>query len=200
MPPNRPRRSDLAIAMGERLQALRQRRELSLGALASRSGLGKGTLSELEAGRRNPTLETLFAVTTALGVPLSAALPPGEARAAGSAALVIGDAIEAVLVDRFVDVLATTELYRVSIPAGRRQRSAPHSTGVTEHWIVYAGVVELGPDDAQVRLTAGQSTSFAGDVPHRYRADEGDDVAATLVVRYPAERSAVTPLHDLKAR
>jgi quercetin dioxygenase-like cupin family protein len=61
---------------------------------------------------------------------------------------------------------------------------------VTEHWLLFAGALELGPDDAQVRVAAGGSTSFAGDVPHRYRADEGEDVAATLVVRYPAERPA----------
>lgn len=186
MPVNRRQRSSLAVAIGARLRELREGRDLSLGALAAQSGLGKGTLSELETGQRNPTIETLFAVTTALGVPISAALPPGEARSPEQPAIVVGDAIEAVLVDRFADVLATTELYRVTIPTGRSQRSAPHAPGVTEHWIVYAGVVELGPDDEQMRLGAGESASFAGDVPHRYRAHEGEDVKATLVVRYPA--------------
>jgi XRE family transcriptional regulator, regulator of sulfur utilization len=174
------------VAIGARLRALRQRHELSLGALAARSGLGKGTLSELETGHRNPTIETLFAVTTALGVPVSAALPPGETQAPDEPVIVVGAAIEAVLVDRFVDVLATTELYRVAIAAGRRQRSAPHAPGVTEHWIVYEGVLDLGPDDAQITLAAGKSASFAADVPHCYHAREGGDVAATLVVRYPA--------------
>jgi transcriptional regulator with XRE-family HTH domain len=181
---NRPKRSDLAVATGARLRALRERRALSLGALAALSGLGKGTLSELETGRRNPTLETLFAVTTALGIPISAALPPGEAQSTDEPPTVVGDAIEAILVDRFVDVLATTELYRVTIAAGRSQRSAPHAPGVSEHWIVYDGTVELGPDDMQERLGAGESTTFAADVPHRYRAHEGADVRATLVVRY----------------
>lgn len=186
MTASRHQRSDLGVAIGARLRALRERRELSLGALAARSGLGKGTLSELETGRRNPTLETLFAITTALDVPFSAALPPGQTHSPQEPAIVAGDAIEAVLVDRFLDVAATTELYRVTIPAGRRQRSAPHAPGVTEHWIVYEGIVELGPDNAQLRLAAGESTSFAADVPHRYRAHEGAEVTATLVVRYPA--------------
>lgn len=184
--PARPQRSELAAATGARIRELREHRGISLGALASRSGLGKGTLSELESGRRNPTLETLFAVTTALRVPLSAALPAGATRAAGEPPIVIGAAIEALLVDRFVDAAATTELYRVTIPAGRSQRSAPHAPGVTERWIVYAGVLDLGPDDAQVRLAAGGTTSFAGDVPHRYHAHDLGDVAATLVVRYRA--------------
>ncbi len=180
----RPPRSELALTVGGRLRALRQAGGISLGDLAAEAGIGKGTLSELETGRRNPTLDTLFAVTTALGVPLSAALPPGETRAPGAVA-VSGEAIEAVLVDRFVDSAATTELYRVTIAAGRRQDSAPHARGVTEHWIVFAGVLELGPIGAPVRLGAGESTTFTGDVAHRYRADGDADVAATLLVRYP---------------
>jgi transcriptional regulator with XRE-family HTH domain len=184
MPPKRHPRSELAVAVGARLRALREERGISLGELAADAGIGKGTLSELETGRRNPTIETLFAVTTALGVAFSAVLPPGETQATGAVA-VSGEAIEAVLVDRFVDVAATTELYRVIVAAGRRQDSAPHAPGVTEHWIVYAGVLELGPIGELVRLGAGESTTFTGDVPHRYRAEETADVAAALLVRYP---------------
>ncbi len=184
MPPKRPPHSELALTIGARLRELREAAGVSLGDLAAEAGIGKGTLSELETGRRNPTLDTLFAVTTALGVPLSAALPPGESRAPGAVA-VSGEAIEAVLVDRFADSAATTELYRVTIGAGRRQDSAPHARGVTEHWIVYAGVLELGPVEETVRLGAGASTTFTADVPHAYRAGESEDVAATLLVRYP---------------
>jgi len=185
MPPRRPPRSELARTVGARLRELREAGGVSLGDLAAQAGIGKGTLSELETGRRNPTLDTLFAVTTALGVPLSAALPPGETRAPG-AVTVTGEAIEAVLVDRFADVAATTELYRVTVAAGRRQDSAPHAPGVTEHWIVYAGVLELGPVGEPVRLGAGESTTFTGDVPHAYRAGGHADVAAALLVRYPS--------------
>lgn len=76
---------ELNEQVGRRLRELREERGLSLSALARRSGTGKATLSELEAGRRNPTLETLYALTTALGVSLSAALtdPRGPAGATG---------------------------------------------------------------------------------------------------------------------
>jgi transcriptional regulator with XRE-family HTH domain len=199
MPSSRPPRSELAVAIGARLRALREGRGISLGDLAARARIGKGTLSELETGQRNPTIETLFAITTALGLPFSAALPAVEAQAPAAVA-VSGEAIEAVLVDRFIDATATTELYRVTIAAGRSQESAPHAPGVTEHWIVYAGVLELGPIGAPVRLGAGESTTFTGDVPHRYRAHEEADVAAALLVRYPgtgaggiSRRPAATP-------
>lgn len=182
--PSRPVRSALSLATGARLRGLRQARGLSVSQLARLTSLGKGTLSELESGRRNPTLQTLYAVTTALGVPLSAALPPGELQQP-AAAPISGDAIDAVLVDRFVDAQSTTELYRTRLRAGRQQDSESHAAGVTEHWIVYAGTVAMGPVDRMVHLGPGESTRFTADVPHRYLVSAANDVAATLLVRYP---------------
>lgn len=182
--PARPVRSPLAVTVGARLRDLRQARNLSVSQLAHRAGVGKGTLSELETGRRNPTLETLYALTTALNVPLSAALPPAEP-SRPSAEPIRGQAIEAVLVDRFVDATITTELYRIVIRASRHQTSDPHAPGVTEHWIVYAGTVLMGPDDDLARVGPGGSATFAADVPHGYHAQGDTDVAAALLVRYP---------------
>jgi transcriptional regulator with XRE-family HTH domain len=182
--PTRPVRSAISVATGARLRELRADHGMSVSELARLTGLGKGTLSELESGRRNPTLQTLYAVTTALGVPLSAVLPPGEVQQP-DAAPISGEAIDAVLIDRFEDAGSTTELYRVRLRAGRRQDSDPHAAGVTEHWIVYAGAVAMGPVDRLIHLGPGDSTSFTADVPHRYVVEGAGDVAATLLVRYP---------------
>jgi transcriptional regulator with XRE-family HTH domain len=184
MTPARPVRSELSVATGARLREMREDRGMSVSELARLTGLGKGTLSELESGRRNPTLQTLFAVTTALGVPISAALPPGEVQQP-DAQPISGEAIDAVLIDRFEDTASTTELYRVRVRAGRRQDSEPHAEGVTEHWIVYAGAVAMGPVNRLVELGPGDSTRFTADVPHRYVVEGPEDVAATLLVRYP---------------
>ena len=59
-------------AVAANVRALRNARGLSLGELADASGTGKATLSRIEAGQANPTVETLFALADALGVPLGA--------------------------------------------------------------------------------------------------------------------------------
>ena len=71
---------DLARIVGERLRAARRERGLSVGALADAAGVGKGSLSEIENGTRNPTLGTLYSLAGALGVPL-AILLAGQAGA-----------------------------------------------------------------------------------------------------------------------
>lgn len=62
---------DLAKLVGERLRAARRERGLSVGGLAEAAGIGKGSLSEVENGVRNPTLSTLYALAGALELPLS---------------------------------------------------------------------------------------------------------------------------------
>ncbi|WP_285736781.1 helix-turn-helix domain-containing protein [Kitasatospora phosalacinea] len=165
--------------MGLRARELRVSRGLSLSELARRSGIGKATLSELEAGRRNPTLETLYALTTALGLPLSAAL-----LAPSDAADISGRALDAVLLERFGDAAAVCETYRVRIRAGAVQRSAPHTPGATEHLVVLSGTARAGDAAAPARAGPGGCLGWAADVPHLYEAPAGD-VHAVLVVRYP---------------
>lgn len=62
-------------SLGTRLKRLRSARRRSLSELSLCSGIGKGTISELENDRRGARLDTLFALTTALDVPLGALLP-----------------------------------------------------------------------------------------------------------------------------
>jgi len=63
--------------------ALRREREragLTLTELARRAGLAKSTLSQLESGSGNPGVETLWALSMALGVPFSRLVEPEAPR------------------------------------------------------------------------------------------------------------------------
>ncbi|WP_058742079.1 helix-turn-helix transcriptional regulator [Curtobacterium citreum] len=57
-------------AVGPRLRALRERRDVTLAALAAETGISVSTLSRLESGQRRPTLELLLPLARAYQVPL----------------------------------------------------------------------------------------------------------------------------------
>lgn len=162
--------------VGARVTALRTERGLSLSELARRARIGKATLSGLEAGTRNPTLETLQAVTAALGLPLTALIGPGPMR---------GAAVEIELLRVFDDGPVTYELYRMVLPAGTAQTSPAHHAGVTEHVTVFTGVLDAGPLDSPHRAGPGEHVEWAADTPHGYAASDGADVHASLLIRYP---------------
>ncbi|MBO1332867.1 helix-turn-helix domain-containing protein [Streptomyces sp. VRA16 Mangrove soil] len=166
--------------VGRRLKGLRQDAGLTLSELARRSGVGKGTLSELESGRRNPTLETLYALTTVLGRPLSAVLddPPH-----GATEGVSGSAVTAVLIERYEDADAATDVFRITIAEGAVQESAAHVARTTESLMVLSGTAVVGPPDALRAAGPGAHAHWPADAPHVYSAPHGE-VHGILFVRY----------------
>src|SRR5919106_1185133 len=53
------------------VRALRMQAGMTLAELATAAGLGKSTLAQLESGRANPSVETLWAIAAALQVPFA---------------------------------------------------------------------------------------------------------------------------------
>lgn len=56
--------------MGDRLRAARQARGLSLRSLADRLNVSPSLISQVETGRANPSVSTLYAIVQALGISL----------------------------------------------------------------------------------------------------------------------------------
>jgi transcriptional regulator with XRE-family HTH domain len=174
-------------AVAANLRRLRAERGVSTVALARDSGVARATLAQLEAGRGNPTLETLYALANALGVALADVIAPPsveevEVVRADEGARVAGAAVRARLVAR-VSGRGPFELYDMALRVGRRQRSQPHPAGVVEHLLVHSGRARVGPADAPVELGAGDYARYPADVPHVYEALE--PVGATLLIESP---------------
>ncbi|MDA3628698.1 XRE family transcriptional regulator [Saccharopolyspora oryzae] len=182
---------ELVKVVGANLRAARAERGLSLSETARRAEIGKGTLSELEAGRRNPTLETLYALATVLDVPLGQLLvaesEPGSESAVvvnrASGADLSGQVVDVQLMDRVVAGGQRLEVYRLHARAGARYVSAGHRPRVVEQLLVHSGILVTGPESAPETLGPGDYIRFDGGVDHVYQALE-EDVSATLVMRY----------------
>jgi transcriptional regulator with XRE-family HTH domain len=170
---------DLARLVGERLRAARHERGLSLGALAEAAHVGKGSLSEIENGARNPTLGTLYALAGALGVPLATLI------ADRSGVRLASPGIEARLLDVSHDGEQTVEVYRLRLEPGSRHRSPAHGPGVVEHMLVTSGRARVGRDGEETEIGTGQAAQWVSDVPHGYAALGGAPVELVLVIRSP---------------
>ncbi|GLW97942.1 XRE family transcriptional regulator [Microtetraspora sp. NBRC 16547] len=180
-----------AAEVGQRIRRLRADRGLSLSELASRAGVGKATLSGLEAGTRNPTVETLYAIIAQLDVPLAAVLtdrnvPSGPGVRTDPLEVIHGSAVSGALLETFVDGPVTTELYRLRIRPGRVQVSPAHPLGAVEFLTVFTGTARVGPLDRPIVIPAGGHASWVSDVPHMYAAETDEEVQASLVIRHTA--------------
>lgn len=62
---------DIKVQFGMRLRYLREQRHWSQEQLSFESGINKNYISDIENGRRNPTLEIMEKLANSLGVTLS---------------------------------------------------------------------------------------------------------------------------------
>lgn len=170
---------DLA-ALGARVRVLRAERGLTLSALAAVAGIGKGSLSELEGGQRNPTLATLYALAGPLGVPLATLL----AEATGSE--VSADGLTATLLSTYRVTGHVVEVYGLHFDPGADRRSPAHGPDVREHLLVNQGRLEVDHRDGTALLAPGDSVTFSSAAPHRYRVLGPDPCVAVLVITSPA--------------
>ncbi|MEV5842476.1 XRE family transcriptional regulator [Streptomyces sp. NPDC051985] len=169
------------------MRLLREQRGLSLAELARQAGLAKQTLSKLEQGTGNPTVDTLFSIAAALGVPVTRLVAEREQ------VMTVQRADEVVWQDhggyesRSLDHIygsGVIENYLVRIardPQGAVKPSEAHPVGTLEHLYVISGRVRVGPVDSPVELSAGDFVRYPGDRPHAYESLEGESVVHVVV-------------------
>jgi transcriptional regulator with XRE-family HTH domain len=188
--PQPPDSSSIAAVVAANLRRFRTQSELSLGELARRAGVAKSTVSALESGTGNPSIETLWALGVALGVPFGQlvgepAAPVKLIRAGGGAR--VGSARDANYVVRLLSSTAqrtSREIYLIEAEPGRARTAEAHIAGTIEHVLCAAGRMRLGPTGQEVEVTTGDYASFAGDVPHGYEA-LAPATRVILVMDYP---------------
>jgi transcriptional regulator with XRE-family HTH domain len=159
------------------LRAERVRAGLSLTEVARRAGLAKSTLSQLETGAGNPSLETLWALCMALDIPFSRLLaaprPQVQVIRAGE-----GPAVGSTQSHYRATLLAASPLaarrdvYSVTAEPGPQRSSAPHMPGVVEHVVLSTGRALVGTTEDPVELHPGDYICYPADVPHVFQALE----------------------------
>lgn len=157
------------------IQRERNRKGLSLSALAAKASLAKSTLSQLESGKGNPSIETLWAIAAALEVTFSTLFEVSKP----DVSLVRADEGDTVGSDHAsyqTTLLANCppgtrrDLYRVDLEPGTIRRSTPHPIGTFEHAILCVGQAKVGPLGAEETLNAGDYYRYPADRPHMYEA------------------------------
>jgi transcriptional regulator with XRE-family HTH domain len=58
----------ISIKLGQNIKKIRMRKKMSQGDIARFLGLDRGYISNIENGKKNPTLATLHKIANALGV------------------------------------------------------------------------------------------------------------------------------------
>ncbi|QFR03220.1 helix-turn-helix domain-containing protein [Streptomyces phaeolivaceus] len=168
------------------VRLLREQRGLSLAELARQAGLAKQTLSKLELGTGNPTVDTLFSIAGALGVPVTRLVAEREqvmtVQRDDDVVWERHDGYESRSLDHvYGSGVIENYLVRVNCSQGMEKPSEPHPVGTLEHLYVIRGRVRVGPADTPVELTAGDFVRYPGDRPHVYESLDGEGLFHIVV-------------------
>jgi len=157
------------------LRRERRRTGLSLTEVARRAGIAKSTLSQLESGAGNPSLETLWAICVALDAPFSRLLDPPRPQVQVIRANE-GPTVSSARADYQATLLAACppgarrDVYRIAAEPGEARASDPHMPGVTEHVVLSSGRALVGVAGEPVELAPGDYIRYPADVPHVFEA------------------------------
>lgn len=177
-------------AVGPRLRALRQQRELTLAELAEATGISVSTLSRLESGQRRPNLELLLPLARAHRVPLDelvGAPATGDPRIHPRPIKRYGMTI--LPLSRRTDGL---QAFKHVMPASRGHQEPDLRTHEGYEWIyILFGRLRLVLGERDLTLAAGEAAEFDTRVPHWFGNPGADPVEFLTLFGRQGERMHV---------
>lgn len=185
--------ADLVPVLGANLRRLRTKNGLSLERLAKASGVSRAMLGQIELAQSAPTINVLWRIASALGVPFGALLEtpvrqgPQILKAASAKVLTSHDGSFSSRALFPFDAPRKTEFYELRLGPRGVERADAHAPGTTENIVVARGAleVELGADVH--RVAEGDAIVFTADAPHVYRNPTNAETVLYLVMTYPTE-------------
>lgn len=176
--------------IAENLKKIRSQQNLSLSQLAERTGLSKVMLTQLEKGGANPTINNIWKITSALGVPYTALLD-----STGSTAKVIRRADLPVQSSedgsyRLICYYSSSaernfEWFQMELDSGSSYTSVGHRDRALEYVIVLDGKLKIETQGVGYELKPGDSISFQASQEHRYCNAGVSKVTAYIINYYP---------------
>ncbi len=185
-----PAGRDLTPIVGGNLRRLRAQRGLSLERLSQLSGVSRAMLGQVELGQSAPTINVLWKISSALGVPFSALI---TARGTGGIHVLRGEQAKVLtshdgsFTSRALfpyDEPRRVEFYELRLAAGGVERADAHSPGTVENLVVAKGAVEIEVSGRKEVLEAGDAIVFEAGVPHVYRSRADSESVMYLVMTY----------------
>lgn len=179
-------------AVGPRLRALRQQRELTLAELAEATGISVSTLSRLESGQRRPNLELLLPLARAHRVPLDelvGAPATGDPRIHPRPIKRYGMTI--LPLSRRTDGLQAFK-HVMPASASRGHQEPDLRTHEGYEWIyILFGRLRLVLGERDLTLAAGEAAEFDTRVPHWFGNPGADPVEFLTLFGRQGERMHV---------
>ncbi|MFS0866484.1 helix-turn-helix domain-containing protein [Microbacterium sp. 179-B 1A2 NHS] len=170
--------------IGPRLRTARQDHGWTLADLASRAGMSISTLSRLESGRRQASLELLVPLTRLLGVRIDDLVRPEPADPRVRRAI---ERRKGMVVAPLTLADSPVQTYKITFPP-RATAPEPRTHDGSEWFFVLSGVIRLRLDGVEHHIAAGEAAEFDTRIPHSICASEAGPAEVVSIFSASGER------------
>jgi transcriptional regulator with XRE-family HTH domain len=178
--------------IGRNIQAIRKKQALTLDMLSEKSGVSKAMLSQIESGKVNPTVATVWKIAQGLRVEINSLLegsggPRRIFTATAHEDITSLDTDEEGLHIKVltpVTMVEDLEMYLLTFKPAGALRSAPHFPRTEEFVTVFRGHVRVSAGDNSSELREGDFIRYHCDVPHSIENLGRGEARIHMVVRF----------------
>lgn len=172
------------------LSRIRKEKNLSLDQLSNLCGVSKSMLSQIEKGKKTPTITTLWKIAGGLNISLSLLIDEQK-----SSVRIVSSKDSIPLMENegkykaypFLpfDQEANFEVFKMDVEPDCIHVSNPHTAGVREYVFVSSGTLKVRIKNSLYTVEEGEAIIFEGDVMHEYINDTKNPVSSFVVILYP---------------
>jgi transcriptional regulator with XRE-family HTH domain len=178
--------------VGRNTQAIRKQQGLTLDMLSEKSGVSKAMLSQIESGKVNPTVATVWKIAQGLQVEINSLLEGTSGprriftatRRESIASLDTDEEGLHIKVLTPISMVEDLEMYLLTFKASGALRSAPHFPRTEEFLTVIRGQVRVTAGDNSSDLGEGDFVRYHCDVPHSIENTGRGEAHVHMVVRF----------------
>jgi transcriptional regulator with XRE-family HTH domain len=190
----------VSVNIGERLRELREARNISMRALAARSGLSANALSMIERSKASPSVSTLYKLADALGVSITSFFGSDTQRQ--QVVFLKADQRTHISFTRGVfeglggeQFIGRVEPFLLTLESNAN--SGPRSMTHTGHEFVFClrGELEYQVERQVYELSSGDSLLFAAHLKHRWKNRGGTVVTALIIISGFEEGEQLHAMH-----
>ena len=190
----------VSVNIGDRLRELREARNISMRALATRSGLSANALSMIERGRASPSVSTLYKLADALGISITSFFGSDSQRK--QVVFLKADERSRMSFTRGVfeglggeQFVGRVEPFMLTLESNAN--SGPRSMAHTGHEFVFClrGQLEYQVERQIYQLASGDSLLFAAHLKHRWKNVGGTVVSALIIISGFEEGEQLHAMH-----
>jgi transcriptional regulator with XRE-family HTH domain len=197
-------REALSVDVASRLRELRESRGISMRTLATKSGLSANALSMIERGKTSPSVSTLYKLSEALGVSITAFFGAESERK--QVVFMKADertrmsftrgVFEALGGEQFAGRM---EPFMLTLESGAS--CGPHSMSHTGHEFVFClrGQLDYQVEKNDFHMQAGDSLMFAAQLRHKWRNPSHNVANALIIISGFAEGEQPHAMHWKKS-